>query len=268
MAFRLTTTEAIEAEAAAIKTKLRPHNNAIAVVFQENGFANVIASIDTIPNSPYIAIQNNDQAVCYNFSDVPSFVLPHAPITRYDFSNSPSIKLNTLNLAADYDMQTAISEVRLPANITELPPDCFAYCWSLSNINLENITKLGARAIRDCSNLDMSENFPPALEEIGADAVGSCQYSSENLELPTTLNTIHQYAFDNINGVKKYGYIIATQQKEQPLVITAMIQLSIVKMMVRLVDGVPIGIVSMQVAAIHALLQCGDKKHVLGKRRI
>lgn len=203
MAFRLTTTEAIEAEAAAIKTKLRPHNNAIALVFQENGFANVIASIDTIPNSPYIAIQNNDQAVCYNFSDVPSFVLPHAPITRYDFSNSPSIKLNTLNLAADYDMQTAISEVRLPANITELPPDCFAYCWSLSNINLENITKLGARAIRDCSNLDMSENFPPALEEIGADAVGSCQYSSENLELPTTLNTIHQYAFDNINGVKK-----------------------------------------------------------------
>lgn len=87
--------------------------------------------------------------------------------------------------------------VELPAGITEIPAEAFAYCSSLRMVTMgDKVTVIGDKAFYACSWLREVE-LPDSVTTIGAEAFAGA--SLNDLKLPKRLTTIGEMAFRDCN---------------------------------------------------------------------
>lgn len=118
----------------------------------------------------------------------------------------------------------ALSSVRLPADMTELPQYCFRDCAALRSIELpDTITTIGTYAFSGCVALEKL-TIPPLVTEmptflcseaaalvelivpegitnLAARAIGSTR-ALDHIELPSTVEELGNYAFENAYGLR------------------------------------------------------------------
>ena len=95
---------------------------------------------------------------------------------------------------------SGLTNLNLPAGITEIGPYAFYGCSGLTSLNLPvSITTISAGAFASCSGLT-SINLPAGITEIGGDAFRGCS-GLTSLNLPAGITEIGFYAFDGCSGL-------------------------------------------------------------------
>jgi hypothetical protein len=92
--------------------------------------------------------------------------------------------------------ETAITEINLSENMTEIAVGAFMSCASLSKIDIpEKITKINDDTFNGCVSLE-NISFPKALKSIGDNAFKDCKSLTFG-EFPSSLTKIGTGAFEN-----------------------------------------------------------------------
>ena len=95
---------------------------------------------------------------------------------------------------------SGLTSLNLPAGITSIGPGAFNKCSGLTSLNLPaGITKIGGGAFDGCSGLT-SLNLPAGITEIGWDAFYGCS-GLTSLNLPAGITSIGNYAFRYCSGL-------------------------------------------------------------------
>ena len=160
-----------------------------------------------IGNTKYV---NKNSIYCFNSR------LQYAKICRGEFTFR-------------FDGSHVLKKVELHENITKIPKSAFFYSYSLIDINLENITEIGAYAFENCESMNFSGKMPklktigeyglsytntssldfPSLESIGEYSFYSCHNLTECRS--ETLKTIGQRAFENCKTLRIVDLPYATE---------------------------------------------------------
>ena len=95
---------------------------------------------------------------------------------------------------------SGLTNLNLPAGITEIGPYAFYGCSGLTSLNLPvSITTISAGAFASCSGLT-SINLPAGITEIGGDAFRGCS-GLTSLNLPAGITKIGSSAFYGCSGL-------------------------------------------------------------------
>lgn len=92
-----------------------------------------------------------------------------------------------------YIGDTLLSQLDVPAGVTEIKPYAFFNCSSLESAGLGGIESIGAHAFDGCENL-ASVDFASGLEKIGDWAFSICCHLSA-VSLPATVSSVGEGAF-------------------------------------------------------------------------
>lgn len=96
---------------------------------------------------------------------------------------------------------TRLTSISAPT-VTELGEGAFSGCASLSEVRMEKLMTIGARAFEDCSKLDYGMVWNAALTTIGSEAFKNCGFTKLDLTGLTQENlSIGTYAFESCGSL-------------------------------------------------------------------
>ena len=112
---------------------------------------------------------------------------------------------SNLKTIGNYAFQNcqAISSLDCPGSITTLGKYAFSGCTSLSSVSLpENLSSIPAYCFQNCTALNVT-SWPQALISIGDGAFADCRFKNADyaIELPSTVTSIGDYAFDTLHHI-------------------------------------------------------------------
>ena len=95
---------------------------------------------------------------------------------------------------------TALTSVKLPADLTEIPEGLFAGCTALSSVKIpDTVQKIGGSAFYDCGSL-VRIDIPASVTEIGISAFSNClSLKIVNFAEGSQLKTLKYGAFQSTN---------------------------------------------------------------------
>ena len=94
----------------------------------------------------------------------------------------------------------ALESITLPDNLTKIGANAFSGCKNLKSITLsDNLTKIGANAFSGCKNLK-SITIPESVTEIGAGAFNGCE-SLTTVKIPSKVKFIKERVFQSCKGL-------------------------------------------------------------------
>lgn len=100
---------------------------------------------------------------------------------------------------------TALEEVVLPANLTELESGVFDSCESLASVVIpDSVTTIKDNVFLECSGLE-SVTLPDGLEVIGREAFSDCTALQE-IVIPDSVTTIEECAFQRCEGLSSITF--------------------------------------------------------------
>jgi hypothetical protein len=122
---------------------------------------------------------------------------------EYGFANGD---LNSIFVGGSLQIQRdMLMYLFIGNNVSSIGTYAFAYCYSLTSINLPaNLSSIGIFAFRGCYSLT-SINLPANLSSIGNSAFNSC-YSLTSINLPANLSSIGNSAFISCYSILKYVF--------------------------------------------------------------
>ena len=99
---------------------------------------------------------------------------------------------------------TAITSLKIPSGITEIPEKTFSGCTALASVTFEGkILKIGRNAFNNCTALATDLAFPE-ITSLGVNAFGYCS-SLKKVELGGTLEAISNEAFYGCGNLEEIG---------------------------------------------------------------
>ncbi len=117
-------------------------------------------------------------------------------LEKVSFLN-PNCQLST----ASFEACAALTDITLPANLTEVPESCFSNCISLRNIVLpDTVSNIGKKAFYECSALG-SITFGSGVTSIGEKAFEKCT-SLQSVVLNEGVQTIGEHAFYDCRSIQ------------------------------------------------------------------
>lgn len=94
-----------------------------------------------------------------------------------------------------------ITEVYLPASITEIPFRCFVECKSLQSVHAAgSLTEIGNAAFMECVSLK-SFSIPEGITQVSHSLFRNCS-GLENVQLPSSIQLIDNYGFCGCTSLK------------------------------------------------------------------
>lgn len=128
---------------------------------------------------------------------MPSAFAGNVKMTGVDFGNG-NITLG--NLA--FEGCRAITDLKFPASVTEIPDGCFRYCTTLRQVDFSpNTVKIGESAFGWCYALE-SVDFPKAIETLDGSAFVN-DTSLREVTIPGTIKTIPKNCFQYCTSLEK-----------------------------------------------------------------
>lgn len=112
--------------------------------------------------------------MCYNLEEV---VLPQS-MTRINYGTFCNCR--------------SLSKINFPSSLNKIESDAFADT-ALEEVNLSNVTEIGARAFKDCKELKHVV-FNSSLKEIKDETFDGC-HSLQDIKFPSSIKSIGQRAF-------------------------------------------------------------------------
>lgn len=141
------------------------------------------------------SLSPNTVKVGYNPMTTGELTLP-ASITSYGQTYS----VTAIGENAFFNCRN-LTKVTLPATITEIEPQGFAFCSGITTIKMSPaITAIGKGAFYNCSALTSIE-IPPAVASIGEAAFLYCMALQE-INMPASVTTVGKMAFSFCNGLE------------------------------------------------------------------
>lgn len=106
---------------------------------------------------------------------------------------------------------TSLTSIEIPNKVTQIQEKTFNGCTSLETVTLsQGITSIGDYAFSNCSSLE-GITLPDGLTTIGHHAFYGCSGMTTGVEIPSTVTTIYDYAFNaSIPSVTVYAAIPPT----------------------------------------------------------
>ncbi len=116
---------------------------------------------------------------------------------RFGNGNSNPL-INGCELFIDGEL---VTELEIPADVTEIPFRAFIGCSSLTSVTIpEGVTSIGEEAFRGCSGLK-NVTIPKSVRSIGSSAFDGCS-GLKNVTIPESVTSIGGYAFSGCSGLK------------------------------------------------------------------
>ncbi len=100
--------------------------------------------------------------------------------------------------------KSTLQTITIPSNITVLGDYAFCLCSSLKDINLDNITYIGARALEGCAFSTMT--IPNSVTFIGGSSFVSCN-NLTSLTIGNGVTEIYGGAFSNCRNLTSISYV-------------------------------------------------------------
>jgi len=133
-------------------------------------------------------------------------------VDGYGFYNCASLKSLTLPNSITtignnaFEGCTSLTSIEIPNKVTQIQNETFKGCTSLETVTLpQGITTIGANAFSGCSSLE-GITLPDGLTTIGHSAFIGCSGMTTGVEIPSTVTSIYDHAFDaNIPSVTVYA---------------------------------------------------------------
>lgn len=156
-----------------------------------------------------ISLERNAFSDCENLSGI-SFNEGLKKIEGWAFINCKALKnvefpesLTTIGKASF--MESGLTDVSVPDAVTELGPDSFAGCESLTSFRFPSEMKEIDRGIVSCCSKLTKIEFPKDVEIIGRDVFSGCDALTE-IKLPDTVTEIGFSAFSNCENLAKIEF--------------------------------------------------------------
>lgn len=144
-------------------------------------------------------------------ADIPAYV-DGKPVTNigtggYAFEDCIYLESVTLpdtvrTIGTNAFSNTAVSEIVLPENVTDIDLNAFGNCIFLEKVNIPSgVTKISDSVFKNCfslENIDLSEN----ITEIGSYAFNGC-ISLKEISIPSSVKNIKDYVFTNCYSLER-----------------------------------------------------------------
>lgn len=112
--------------------------------------------------------------------------------------------LKTIGSNAFYGC-TALTEINIPSNVTELGFGVFQNCTALKEVTLGNeISEIPNQAFYNCTSLE-SLDIPGSVSSIGTRSFSGCS-SLKDILIPSSVSSISVNAFEGIDDLTIYCY--------------------------------------------------------------
>lgn len=110
---------------------------------------------------------------------------------------------NTAVLAAMFEGNLVIKEVKLPAQLTALPDKLFYNSKIQTCVIPNQVTAIGVQSFGNCAELAGQLILPATLTTIGSGAFIGCSKLSGNLILPEKVTSVGSLTFSGCSGIAK-----------------------------------------------------------------